>query len=69
MKVENYIGLNSEMHINSHLKNTLTSKTKTDILTKILVLLPVDWDENALLFTKRLHIMNKIIGHSYQEPL
>ena len=47
------------------LKNTLTSYTNSDISTKIIVLLPVDWDKNGLLIIKRLHMMNKIIGYSY----
>ena len=47
MKVEIYIGLNSEM--NKQFKNVLTNYIKSDILTKRLVLLPVDWDKNGLL--------------------
>ena len=50
MKVEIYIGVNSEMRINTHFKNTLTNYTKSDALTNRLVLLPVDWDKNGLLF-------------------
>ena len=66
MKVETYIALNSDMRIKTQFKNTLTNYSKSDILKKRLVLLPVDWDENGILFTKRLHTMNKIIGYSYQ---
>ena len=43
-------------------KNKLTNYTKSEILTKRLMLLPVDWDRNGLLFTMRLNMMNKIIG-------
>ena len=64
MKFENYIGLNSEMRINTQFKNVITKYTNSDIVTKRLVLLPVDWDKNGLLFTKRLHIMNKITAYS-----
>ena len=64
MKVEIYIGLISEMRINTQFKNTLANYTKSDILIKTLALLPEDWDENGLLFMKRLHIVNKIIDHS-----
>ena len=64
MKVEIYIGLNSEMRIRTKFKNILTNYTKSDILTKILVFLPIDWDKKVLLISKRLHIMNKIIGYS-----
>ena len=53
------------MRINTQfnqLYNTLTNYTNSDILTKILVLLPIDLDKQSLLFTKRLHMMNEIIG-------
>ena len=53
------------MLINTQFKNKLTNYTKSDILTKRLVSLPVDWDENVLLFTKRLRMVYKIIGYSY----
>ena len=49
MKIEIYIGLNSELGVNKHFKNVLTNYTKSDILTKRFVLLPVDWDKNGLL--------------------
>ena len=42
MKVKKYISLISEMHHNTQFKNTLTNYTKPDLLTKRLVLLPVD---------------------------
>ena len=45
----------------------LTSYTKYDILTNRIVLLPVDWDKNGLLFSKRLHITNKIMRYSHSE--
>ena len=64
MKVEIYIGFNSKMRISTQFKNALTNYTKLDMFTNILVLLPVDWDEIGLVSTKRLHIMNIIIGHS-----
>ena len=68
MKIKIYIGLNYVMRINTQFKNILTSYTKSDILTKRLGLLP-DWDKICILFTKRLHIMNKITGYLLQEPL
>ena len=52
------------MRVNTQFKNTLVANTKSDILTKRLGLLPVDWDKNNLLFTKRLHRMNEIIDYS-----
>lgn len=57
------------MRIRTLFKKILTNNTKSDILTKKLVLLHVDWDKNGLLFTKRLHIINKTIGYSLQEPI
>ena len=66
MKFQTYTGLNSDLRIKIQFQNTLTNYSKSDILKKRLVLLPVDWDENGILFTKRLHTMNKIIGYSYQ---
>ena len=56
MKVEIYIDLKSEMHLNTQFKKTLTNYTKFFLIRKRLVLLPVDWDKNGLLFTKRIHI-------------
>ena len=41
MKAKIYIVLVSEMSINTKFENTLTNYTKSDILTKISVLLPV----------------------------
>ena len=65
MKVEIYIGLNCKTGINTQFKNTLKNYVESDIITQRLVLLSVDWDENGLLITERLHLMNKIIGYSY----
>ena len=62
MKVGVWIVLISEMRINTQLENTWATNTNSDILTNRLVLLPVDWDKNGSLFTKRLKLMNKIIG-------
>ena len=64
MKAEIYIDLNSEMHLNTQFKNILTNYTKFYLKRKRLVLLPVDWDKNGLLFTKRIHIKDKTIGYS-----
>ena len=69
MKVKTYIVSNSEMHINTQFKNTLTDYTKSIILTKRSLLLPVDYDKSILLFTKQLHIMNRITFIRRQEPL
>ena len=33
-------------------QNTVTNLTKSDLFTKRLVFLPIDWDKNGLLFTK-----------------
>ena len=54
------------MRINTQFKKTLTDYIKSVILPKISVLLPVNYDETCLLFTKRLHvyIVNKFIGYS-----
>ena len=51
------------MRFRTKLKNTITDHTKSDILTGRLVLWPVDWDKNGLLFTKRLQMMNQINGY------
>ena len=64
MEVKIYISLNSEIRINTQLKDTSTNYTKSDTITKRLVLLPVDWYKNGLRFTKRLHMKKKIIGYS-----
>ena len=69
MKNEIYIAFNPEILMNTQFKITFTNYTKSDISTKGSALLPVDWDKNGLLFTKRLHIMNKIICHSYVRTL
>ena len=50
IKIKIYINLNLDMRINTLFKNTLTNYNKSDILTKKLVLLPVDFDENSRLF-------------------
>ena len=49
MNVEIYSALSSDICIKIQFKNTLTDYTKSDILTKRLVLLNVDWDKNELL--------------------
>ena len=72
MKVKIYISLNSEMRfmrIHTQFKNPITDYTKSNILTKRLMLLSVVWDKKDLLFTKRLHMMNENIGYSYAKPL
>ena len=56
-----YIALNSAMRFTTQFKDTLTNYTKSYSLTKKLVLLPVEWVKNGLLFTKRLHVLNKIL--------
>ena len=63
MKLEINIALNSEMRINAQFKST-RKYSKLDIITKRLVVMPLDLDKNGLLFSKRLHMMNKIIGYS-----
>ena len=66
-KLETYTALNSEIQISKQFKNVLINYRKTDILTKRLVLLPVDLDKNGLLFTKRIHITNVIIDKKLYE--
>ena len=43
VKVKTCIVLTSEMRINTQFKNTLTTFNKSDITTKRIVSLPVDW--------------------------
>ena len=50
------------MLLTTELKTTLTNYTKSDIITKRLMLLPVDLDKNGLLFRKQFHMMKKITG-------
>ena len=57
------------MRIGAHFKNTLTNYTKSDLLTRKSLLLPVVWDKNGLLFTKQLHMMNTIIGYSLAKTI
>ena len=64
MKVEIYIVLYYGMHIYTQFKNPLTNYTKSELLRKRLVLLPVDLDQNGLLLTKWFHMTTKIIGKS-----
>ena len=64
MKVKNFFALTSEMRTNTQFKNIVMNFTKTDLLTKRLVLLPASWDKYGLLFKKRLDMMIKIIGYS-----
>ena len=63
------------MHVSTEFKNTLANYTESIIyiyiytyiyifIYKKIVFLPVDWDKNGLLLTKRLHMMSKIIGYS-----
>ena len=61
MKLKLTLALNSEMRVLRKFKNTFTTYTKTNLLEKRLVLLPIDWDTNGLVLIKRLHMMNKII--------
>ena len=63
MKAENYVALTSEMRNSTQFKNTLTNYIKSDVVTKRLALLPVEYDTNGLLFTKaRLHMMILVNG-------
>ena len=57
MKVRLHFALSNEIFINTQFENTLTNYIKLDLSTQKYVLLPVDWDKNGLLFTKRLHMM------------
>ena len=47
----------------------MTSYTKFYVLTQTLLLLPVEWDENDLLFTKRLQMMTNVITYSYAKTI
>ena len=79
MKVKTNIGVScasrdysiqsNPWRINIPFNNTFINYTESDILTKSLVLLSVVWDKNSLLFTKRFHMMNEIIGYSYTRSL
>ena len=64
IKNEIYIALISEICINTEFVNTLVNYNKSDMLTKTLVLLSVDWDKNGLLYTKHLHTFNNFISCS-----
>ena len=39
------------------------------VLTKRLLSLHVDWDENVLVFTKQLQIMNKVVRYNYAKKI
>ena len=69
MKVKTYTVLISEKRINTHYKNILIKYTKSDNLTKRLLLLPVGQDKNGLLFTKQVHMAKTIIGYSYARTI
>ena len=58
MKNQIHIALNSEVRINTQLKNTLINLTKSDVL------LQIDWDQKSLLFTKLIHMTIKLIEGS-----
>ena len=61
MKFKIFFAINSEMRTYTRFKNTLTNYTKSGISIKRLGLVPVDWDKSGLIFTKRVHMMNKIV--------
>ena len=63
MGVKIYITSSSEMCIKTLLKNTLINCTETDMITKILVSPPVDWNEYDTLFTKRIQLLDNFIGY------
>ena len=50
MKVKLHTSLNNEICINKQCENTSTNYPKSDITTQRFALLPVDWDNNGLLF-------------------
>ena len=52
------------MCFETQFKNTLTIYTTTNIIPRRLVLLPLNWDENDLLFTKWLQMMKMFIDYS-----
>ena len=64
MKIETYVSFSSEIRIITLFKNLLTNYMKSNILTKILVLLLVDSDDNGVLFAKQLRMVNEIIDYS-----
>ena len=65
MRVKIYIALSSEMIIKTQFKKTLCPTIPNPFYQhKDFCYLPVDWDENDLLFTKRLQMMNKVISYS-----
>ena len=69
VKVEIYIVLRSQIFINTQFKKMLTNFTKLDLITKRLVLLPVDWDKNGLLFMKWLPMINNLLVIHQQDQL
>ena len=67
MRVKMCNALNSEMYIETQFnKNTLTSYTKSDISTQRLVSLLSKRDENYLMFTVGLQMMNTIFGYIHR---
>ena len=64
MKFEIHITLVAEMYIKAQFILFLTTYTYSDILTKILVFLPVNREKNCLLSTKLFHMIIKFIGFS-----
>ena len=48
MKVKIYIAISCDICINTQFKSTSTNNVKSDIITKWLALLPVDWNKNCL---------------------
>ena len=71
MRVKSCNTLSSEMFIKKRKekKNTSADYTKTDLLTQRLVVQSVDWDENDLLFIKRLQVISKVISYSHARTI
>ena len=65
MKVKITIASNSEMRINTQFKNHFNQLYQNRYINRRLMLLPVDRNNDGLLFIEWLHMMNKIIGYSY----
>ena len=69
MRVKTYIALTSEIRINTQFENTFTNFIKTDITTKRLVLLPVDWDKKGYYLQSGSIGQIRLLVIHRQEPL
>ena len=64
MGAEYYIALSSEMSIETQFEKQCDRAYRFRYINTMTIVAAVEWDENILLFTEELQIMNKVISCS-----